>query len=144
MQCPVLLTVSLAALLALTACQPTAEADADAEPVTAAEAGKALYEANCAACHGASGKGDGTAAAGLATAPADLTVLAAGNGGAFPWARVMSQVDGYTRTGAHEVMPDFGDGLSGRTVPFDSGDGVLTPTPVELVELATYVKRLQQ
>jgi mono/diheme cytochrome c family protein len=35
--------------------------------------GKALYERQCASCHGPGGRGDGPSAAGLATKPADLT-----------------------------------------------------------------------
>lgn len=35
--------------------------------------GKGVYEASCASCHGASGKGDGPAAAGLEPAAADFT-----------------------------------------------------------------------
>lgn len=35
--------------------------------------GAELYEANCATCHGAEGKGDGPEAAGLAIAPTDFT-----------------------------------------------------------------------
>jgi mono/diheme cytochrome c family protein len=38
--------------------------------------GKARYESNCVICHGAKGKGDGTAAAGLAKPPADHTSAA--------------------------------------------------------------------
>jgi high-affinity iron transporter len=37
------------------------------------EAGRALYAQECSACHGASGRGDGPAAAGLEPRPADLT-----------------------------------------------------------------------
>jgi len=36
-------------------------------------AGQALFAVNCAVCHGAGGKGDGPAAAGLNPAPADFT-----------------------------------------------------------------------
>lgn len=36
--------------------------------------GKALFENNCASCHGASGHGDGPAAKGLNPAPANLAV----------------------------------------------------------------------
>lgn len=36
-------------------------------------AGKALYDAQCAACHGAAGKGDGAAGEGLNPSPADFT-----------------------------------------------------------------------
>jgi len=38
-----------------------------------AKAGKAKYEANCVGCHGATGKGDGAAAAALNPKPQDHT-----------------------------------------------------------------------
>jgi mono/diheme cytochrome c family protein len=41
-------------------------------PEAVAEAGT-LYDSRCALCHGAGGKGDGIAAAGLSPAPRDLT-----------------------------------------------------------------------
>lgn len=37
------------------------------------ESGRAIYEARCAVCHGAEGRGDGPAAAGLPIRPRDLT-----------------------------------------------------------------------
>jgi mono/diheme cytochrome c family protein len=40
---------------------------------TTADAGRQLYLANCAACHGDSGRGDGRAAADFKTRPTDLT-----------------------------------------------------------------------
>ncbi|WP_126446352.1 c-type cytochrome [Sulfuricystis multivorans] len=47
-------------------------------PLAASEgnlkAGKALFDKNCATCHGTSGRGDGPAAQGLDPPPADLTV----------------------------------------------------------------------
>ena len=39
-----------------------------------AAAGKALFEANCASCHGTSGKGDGPVGAALNPPPRDFTV----------------------------------------------------------------------
>lgn len=40
-------------------------------------------------------------------------------------------------------MPDFGPLLQGEMVPYDGGDGILSPTPIRLVELAEYLKTLQ-
>jgi mono/diheme cytochrome c family protein len=40
----------------------------------AASAGQALYDANCASCHGSDGRGDGPAAAALNPPPDDLRV----------------------------------------------------------------------
>jgi mono/diheme cytochrome c family protein len=98
----------------------------------------------CAACHGAGGKGDGPAAAGLDLKPADLTRISARNGGAFPGTRVMAKIWGYA--GARDdgsPMPEFGPLLQGALVPFDGGDGIETPTPVRLVQIAEYLKTLQ-
>ena len=102
----------------------------------------------CAPCHGATGVGDGPDASGLAKAPANLTQLSSANGGDFPMARVMGHIWGYTEvTGRAEpgrVMPDFGGLLDSELVLFDSGDGISTPTPSRLVELAVYLKSIQQ
>lgn len=107
--------------------------------------GAADYAAYCAGCHGAGGTGDGEMAAGLETRPADLTGLAARNGGAFPTTRVMAQIWGYTggKDGGR-VMPQFSALLDGALVPYDGGDGIQTPTPIRLVELAEYLKVLQK
>ncbi|NHB78489.1 cytochrome c [Rhodobacter calidifons] len=103
------------------------------------------YASYCAACHGAGGKGDGPAAAGLDRRPADLTRLSARNGGAFPGTRVMAKIWGYTggRSGA-SPMPAFGPLLQGDLVPYDGGDGIASPTPVRLVQIAEFVKGLQE
>ena len=102
----------------------------------------------CAACHGTGGRGDGPAAAGLDRKPADLTGLSARNGGVFPGTRVMAKIWGYTgvKPGHRDdgsPMPRFGPLLQGEVVPYDGGDGIATPTPVRLVEIAEYLKRLQ-
>ncbi len=103
----------------------------------------------CAACHGAGGKGDGPAAAGLDRRPADLSRLSARNGGVFPGTQVMAKIWGYTgvapgRQDDASPMPEFGPLLQGDLVPYDGGDGIATPTPVRLVGIAEHVKRLQQ
>lgn len=128
--------VTLALLgLTLSACAPERQVS-----------GRALYEDFCLSCHGASGRGDGPAAVGLDHPPADLTGIAARNGGTFPTTRVMSVIDGYTRRGDRaSVMPELGVALQeGPVVLYDAGDGVATPTPANLVALANYLQRLQR
>jgi mono/diheme cytochrome c family protein len=52
----------------------------------AADAGKAVYQANCASCHGDKGLGDGPAGANLIPKPADLTEPAKNDtDGQFLW-----------------------------------------------------------
>ena len=106
--------------------------------------GRALYTDYCAACHGDAGKGDGVAAAGLTPRPADLTTLAARNGGVFPVVRVMGKVYGYNqgKGGGGGPMPEFGPLLEGPTVLVETAPGIMTPTPAKLVALAEHVERL--
>ena len=118
----------------LSACQP-AEAPVPDPALDFAE--------NCAACHGTSGRGDGPLAIDLPKAPADLTRLSAGNGGIFPTTRVMAQIWGYAGAKGQGVMPAFSSLMEGETLPYDGGDGILTPTPLRLVALAEYLKTLQ-
>lgn len=110
-----------------------------------AEEGQALYAENCAMCHGPAGRGDGEVAARLEIKPTDLTQISRQNGGPFPRAEVMSQIDGYMR-GEQSVqdMPEFGLLLKGPTVPVDVGDGVMTPTPRPLAALMEYLESIQQ
>lgn len=98
----------------------------------------------CSACHGPGGKGDGELASGLAKRPADLTGLAARNGGAFPTTRVMAKIWGYTGgKGGESPMPNFGPLLDSDLVPYDGGDGIMTPTPLRLVQIAEHLKTIQ-
>lgn len=128
-------TLLAAAAATLAACAPEARVS-----------GRALYDAYCVSCHGATGKGDGPGAAGLPHPPADLTQIAARNGGSFPMVRVMSVIDGYTRRGDRaSVMPELGAALQeGPVVLYDAGDGAATPTPANLVALAEYLRGLQR
>jgi mono/diheme cytochrome c family protein len=114
-----------------------------------APTGREDFATFCAACHGAGGKGDGPAAAGLDRKPADLTGLSARNGGAFPGTRVMAKIWGYTgaRPGHRDEgspMPEFGPLLQGDLVPYDGGDGIATPTPARLVGIAEHLRVLQR
>ena len=133
---PIPLVAALSAAVLLAACLP------GAPPRT--PSGAEDFATYCAACHGSTGKGDGPSAAGLSRKPADLTAISARNGGVFPATRVMAKIYGYTggRDGG-AVMPAFGALLDGETVPYDGGDGIATPTPVRLVQIAEYLRGLQ-
>lgn len=66
---------------------------------SSADSGKVIYQRICAVCHGASGKGDGVAAAGLTMKPANHTGEV-----------VQSQTDGslfYELTNGHAPMPSY-------------------------------------
>ncbi|MCM2563837.1 cytochrome c [Lutimaribacter sp. EGI FJ00015] len=106
--------------------------------------GQALFMENCALCHGADGRGGGEIADGMQPAPSDLTRISARNGGTFPRAQVLSQIDGYTRMDRTEEMPEFGLLLRGDTVPVDVGDGQLTPVPRPLAAVALYLESIQR
>jgi mono/diheme cytochrome c family protein len=106
--------------------------------------GRADFEALCASCHGTDATGNGPAAAGLPRPPANLTLIAARNGGVFDYDAVMSHIDGYTRGTDGQVMPEFGTLLEGDTVLVDTGDGTPpTPTPARLFALAQYLATIQ-
>jgi len=74
-------------------------------------AGKADYLTNCADCHGQNGKGSGpnmNVIPGIK--PADLTTIAARNGGVFPTTQVANTIDGRQSTPSHKRfdMPFWG------------------------------------
>ena len=63
--------------------------------------GKNEYDARCAMCHGAAGKGDGWLADNLLKRPPTLTQLKKKNGGVFPLANVIEVIDGRRAVGLH-------------------------------------------
>ncbi|AVO39867.1 cytochrome c [Pukyongiella litopenaei] len=103
--------------------------------------GAQLFASNCTGCHGSDAGGGVVLADGRKTP--DLTTIAARNGGRFPRAAVLSQIDGYgqDRTGLAE-MPEYGSLLEGELVPVDV-DGTLTPTPRPLAALLAYLESIQ-
>lgn len=120
-------------LAVLAACAENAMPEADE--------GAMLFANNCTACHGYRAEG-GELIYGQ-QAP-DLTKISARNGGEFPRAKVLSQIDGYGRGKVPEdVMPEFGDLLKGESVPVDI-DGTLTPTPRPLAALLAYLESIQE
>ncbi|MCB1334243.1 MAG: c-type cytochrome [Roseivivax sp.] len=132
----------LAALLPAVALSGCIEGSPQTMP--AASDGRALYMTYCADCHGPEAKGDGPLARSMAKPPKNLTLIAVRNGDRFPRAKIMSTVDGYARSDSvYPGMPEFGALLEGDLVPFDSGDGKLTPTPWKLAALVEYLESVQ-
>ena len=106
--------------------------------------GAAFFADNCASCHGAGARGDGGLAAGLQTAPANLTRLSRDNGGSFPAARALSYIYGDPeQSHLARVMPEFGGAMAQDLVPVEI-DGVLTPTPRVLAGLLVYLESIQE
>ena len=65
---------------------------------------KQLYEATCASCHGASGKGDGPSGQALQPKPADLATVLKGKDDAY-LAKVITE--GGTSVGKSPMMPAY-------------------------------------
>lgn len=99
----------LCAWLAVACESPASAPPASSEPDFATP-GRELFLENCSPCHGFDGRGHGPLAASLRTPPADLTRIAARNGGEFPEAQVSWTIDGQMDIGAHGTreMPIWG------------------------------------
>ncbi len=99
------LAVTLAALGGSAGTQATSLA------VAVNERGHSDFITYCAACHGVTGKGDGTVAEFLTIPAADLTQLARKNHNEFPRERARSVIDGRAQVRAHgpRDMPVWGD-----------------------------------
>jgi len=112
---------------------------AQEQPLIGSIQGKNLYNAYCASCHGEDAKGHGAMAAWLKVPPADLTRIAARNGGQFPLERVGRIISGdETLPGGHgtRAMPVWGPVFSQVTRDQDLGK-------VRIDNLARYLRDIQ-
>ena len=131
--------VGLVGLVFCTAVFSTVSANDD--PVSE---GRVLFEAYCAVCHGADGKGDGPSATQLSIRPADLTEIAERRDGIWPILEVMSIIDGYTKKiTPREDMPIIEEITEGPMIEFDTGNGITTTIPARLLALAEYLESIQ-
>lgn len=113
---------------------PTAFAD---------DVGAQLFGDYCAACHGASGKGDGDMANVLTVKAPNLTLLEKNNDGFFPMLRVIHTIDGRTGLRSHaSVMPLFGETFSEDTG--DVGYAEVLVTRGRVLSLAMYLESIQE
>ena len=107
------------------------------------EAGSALFQQHCAACHGARATGDGPMTGILSIAPPDLTALT--ENGVFPLADVVRRIDGLDMLLAHGgPMPLFGEILEGRDAVIEDADRVPVFTSNAVLEIARYLSSLQR
>jgi mono/diheme cytochrome c family protein len=102
--------------------------------------GQALYREYCAVCHGESGKGDGPMSHALKAQPADLTRIAARNGGKYPLEKVERVISGESAIEAGHgtrEMPLWGPIFSQIAWDQDLGR-------VRILNLAKYIEKLQR
>ncbi|OHC66738.1 MAG: hypothetical protein A3H93_11030 [Rhodocyclales bacterium RIFCSPLOWO2_02_FULL_63_24] len=112
------------------------------------DVGKFEYEGACAVCHGITGKGNGPFMGQLATRVPDLTVLAANNGGVFPFDRVYQVIDGRQELKAHGTreMPIWGRSFRMQSSAFFENyppHDIESSARSRILALTEYVYRLQ-
>jgi mono/diheme cytochrome c family protein len=83
--------------------------------------GRQMYASYCAPCHGVDGRGHGTVAANLKSAPSDLTVLSRLNRGKYPDVHIVAVLQGGAAIQGHKTaeMPVWGPilGKMNQTTP---------------------------
>lgn len=110
-----------------------------------AERGEGLYVSFCSTCHGPEGRGDGPMAPVLDILPADLTSIAADNGGVFSMGVVASKIDGRDPLLAHGgPMPLFGDFFEGEDAAIKTETGQPMLTSQAIVDLLAYLETIQE
>ena len=112
-------------------------------PGATVSAGQQYFERYCSACHGMTGRGDGSAAPALRIPPADLTRLAQRRGGHFPVAEIAAFIDGRTSVPAHgsREMPIWGERFGEMGGGGSVGEEVVRGNLLVLIE---YLQAIQQ
>ncbi len=101
--------------------KPDAAPPAPARDANVAVSGAFTFRTYCAPCHGADGKGEGPMADNLRYHPANLSLIAARNGGSFPFEKVVRIVDGRVPVKGHggPDMPVWGDAFKNADTGYD-------------------------
>lgn len=121
-----------------------------AAPVVAQDTGygEALFQENCAVCHGAMGAGDGPVAELFAQRPKNLKMLAKENNGAFPFSEVYQSINGRRDITAHgnTEMPIWGDLFMEEALPSTFHPGVTAEDIVQgrILGLVYYLQSVQE
>jgi mono/diheme cytochrome c family protein len=107
--------------------------------------GGSQYQARCAACHGANGKGGGAAAKQAKLTVPDLTTYARRNGGTFPVELAWQKIDGRPVSwDSKSQMPVWGHTFRHEvTGPPYSAKDPETYVAAEIRAIIEYVKTLQ-
>jgi mono/diheme cytochrome c family protein len=110
---------------------------AAAQSTGAGPSGQGTFAVYCATCHGTSATGDGPMAKSLSRRPADLTLIAQRNRGAFPAEQVTRTIDGRNPVKEHGGgdMPVWGDAFA-KTAD-------TTPVDEKIRRLVRYLESIQ-
>lgn len=125
----------------------TTSAESDGSQGISIDLGQEDFRTYCAACHGVSGKGDGTIAEFLTIAAADLTRLTKLNSGKFPTERVMRVIDGRDEVRVHGTrdMPVWGDWFDREAISPDvDRDAREIIVRDRIQSLINYIETLQE
>ena len=112
----------------------------------APQMGRQHYDAKCAVCHGADGKGNGPVANMLTDKPSDLTMMSKNNNGTFPFWAAYEIVDGRSGVGAHGTreMPVWGKEFYAASQGGSQGISTETIVRGQIMELLIYLRSIQQ
>jgi mono/diheme cytochrome c family protein len=126
-----------------TAQQPASKVNTVPIQQTPIDSGQKMFATYCAACHGATGTGNGPAAQSLKVPPVDLTLLSQKNKGVFPAQHVQSVLQFGVQTAAHGTpeMPIWGDLM--LTLHPASQDAA-TLVNQRIFNLTEYLKKIQK
>ena len=107
--------------------------------------GERLYGLHCATCHGASASIPGPMADTLKRRPSDLTTLRRRNGGRFPVAETVRQIDGRARLAGHGAeMPVYGWFFEGPPARLRTPSGGTVATTQDIADIVRWLQTIQR